>query len=101
MNMYLELTFRYYFCFVKAGYSQRRLSFQITGYKQLRFHLKQFTLFFIRCFKIVLAISLKAEATRPIISNYVQPNYDNKSSNDIKYRVYDLNSFLNSFKIAP
>ena len=27
----LELSFRYYFCFVKAGSSQRRLSFQITG----------------------------------------------------------------------
>ena len=30
MNMYFELTFRYYFCVVKAGSSQRRLSFQVT-----------------------------------------------------------------------
>ena len=37
------------------------------------------TLFFIRCFKIILPTSPKAEATRSIISNCVQPNYNNKS----------------------
>ena len=79
MNMYFELTFRYYFCIVKADSSQRWLSLdQITGYKQLQFHLQQFTLFFIRCFKIILPTSPKAEAIGPIISNFVQPNY-NKS----------------------
>ena len=80
MNMYFELTFRYNFCIVKAGSSRRWLSLdQITGLKQLRFHLQQFTLFFIRCFKIILPTSPKAEATRSIISNCVQPNYNNKS----------------------
>ena len=79
MNMYLELTFSYYFCVVKAGSSRRRLSFQITGKKHLPFHLKQFTLFFIHCFKIILPTSPKAEATRSLISNCVQPDYINKS----------------------
>ena len=78
MNIYLEFTFRYYFCVVKAGSSQRRLSLQIRGQKQVRFHLQQFTLFFICCFKIILPTSPKAETTTSIISNFVQSNYNNK-----------------------
>ena len=50
MNMYLELTFSYYFCVVKAGSSRRRLSFQIRYGYFLELHIFCFTVGCVVCF---------------------------------------------------
>ena len=61
----------------ESGFFSKTVNFPDSRKKQL--HLKQFTIFFIHYFKIILKASLKAEATRSIISNCVQPIYVNKS----------------------
>ena len=63
----------------ESGFFSKKVKFPDNRKKQLRFHLKQFTLSFIHCFKIILPTSPKAKATRSLISNCVQPNYVSKS----------------------